>query len=158
WRSLGHGRGTRSQRGVCVICLRRRTGPFAPEGEGERRECLRRIICDKQKVRGFFGPYRFLRRSAPAPDPAADALLQGRLATHRGIVDQRLAKTPYRLGANPAIADISLAGYMYYPPEEFGFDIAKDYSAIGAWADRVKALPGWQQPYELMPGYPLAKV
>ena len=27
--------------------------------------------------------------------------------------------------------------------EEFGFDIAKEYPAIGAWMERMKALPGW---------------
>ena len=31
------------------------------------------------------------------------------------------------LGERPTIADISLVAYLYYPPEEFGFDIAKDY-------------------------------
>jgi glutathione S-transferase len=44
---------------------------------------------------------------------------------------------------------------LYYPSEEFGFDIIKDHPAIGPWLDRMKALPGWKPPYELMPGYPL---
>ena len=48
-----------------------------------------------------------------------------------------------------------MTAYLYYPAEEFGFDIAKDYPAIGAWLERMKALPGWKHPYELMPGYPL---
>ena len=39
--------------------------------------------------------------------------------------------------------------------EEFGFDVAKDHSAIGAWLGRIKALPGWGHPYDLMPGYPI---
>ena len=26
---------------------------------------------------------------------------------------------------------------------------------IGAWLERIKALPGWKHPYDLMPGYPL---
>ena len=39
-------------------------------------------------------------------------------------------------------------------PGEFGFDIAGTHKNIGAWLDRVKALPGWKHPYELMPGYP----
>ena len=54
----------------------------------------------------------------------------------------------------PTIADVSMTGYLYYPAEEFGFDIAKDHPAIGAWLERMKALPGWKHPYELMPGYP----
>ena len=47
-----------------------------------------------------------------------------------------------------------MTGYLYYPAEEFGFDIAKDHPAIGAWLERMKALPGWKHPYDLMPGYP----
>ena len=31
---------------------------------------------------------------------------------------------PYMLGERPTIADLSLVAYLYYPAEEFGFDIA----------------------------------
>ena len=61
------------------------------------------------------------------------------------------------LGDQPTTVDISLAGYLYYPAEEFGFDITKDYPALGAWMERMKALPGWVHPYELMPGHPLVR-
>ena len=71
------------------------------------------------------------------------------------IVDKRLATRPFVLGARPTIADVSLVGYLYYPAEEFGFDIPATFPAIGKWLDRMKALPGWKHPYELMPGYPL---
>ena len=29
-----------------------------------------------------------------------------------------------------------------------------NYPAIAAWLERMKALPGWKHPYDLMPGYP----
>ena len=67
-------------------------------------------------------------------------------------VDQR--KAPFLLGGQPTIADISLAGYLYYPAEEFGFDIGAQHKNIGAWRERIRALPGWAHPYDLMPGYP----
>ena len=51
-----------------------------------------------------------------------------------------------------------MTGYLYYPADEFGFDIAKDHPAIGAWLERMKALPGWKHPYDLMPGHPPGKV
>ena len=47
-----------------------------------------------------------------------------------------------------------MTAYLYYPAEEFGFDIAKEHPAIGAWLARIKALPNWKHPYQLMPGYP----
>jgi glutathione S-transferase len=154
---LVHGDKKLSQSGVCLVYLADRTGKFKPEGEDERLEALRWIIFDNQKISGFLGPYRFLRNFAPARDPGGEAFLKGRLTGNLGIVDNRLAKAPYLLGARATIADVSLASYLYYPSEEFGFDIAKDFPAIGAWMARIKALPGWGHPYELMPGYPLVR-
>jgi len=154
---LVHGKKKLTQSAVMLTYLSDHTGKFKPEGEDERLEALRWIIFDNQKVNGFLGPYRFLRNFAPARDPGAEAFLKGRLTGNLGIVDKRLAKAPYLLGARPTIADISLAAYLYYPAEEFGFDIAKDFPAIGAWMERIKALPGWVHPYELMPGYPLVR-
>jgi glutathione S-transferase len=153
---LVHGAKKLSQSGVCLTYLAERSGKFLPAGDDERLECLRWIIFDNQKVNGFLGPYRFLLNFAPARDPGGEAFLLGRLKNNLAVVDKRLARTPWLAGGDhPTIADVSLAGYMYYPAEEFGFDILKDYPAIGAWTDRVKALPGWKHPYELMPGYPL---
>jgi glutathione S-transferase len=154
---LEHGERKLSQSGVCLIYLADRTGKFKPEGEDERLEALRWIIFDNQKISGFLGPYRFLRNFAPARDAGGEAFLKGRLTGNLGVVDSRLTKAPYLLGARVTIADVSLASYLYYPPEEFGFDIAKDFPAIGAWMARIKALPGWVHPYELMPGYPLVR-
>jgi glutathione S-transferase len=71
-----------------------------------------------------------------------------------GIVNKRLEKTPFLVGDRPTTADVSLTGYLYYPAEEFGFDIAKDHPAIASWLQRMQALPGWAHPYDLMPGYP----
>jgi glutathione S-transferase len=153
---LVHGARKFSQSAVCLTYLAERSGKFLPAGEDERLECLRWIIFDNQKVNGFLGPYRFLLNFAPARDPGAEAFLRGRLTNNLGVVDKRLARTPWLAGsARPTIADISLAGYLFYPAEEFEFDIAKDYPAIGAWTERIKALPGWKHPYEMMPGYPL---
>src|SRR5246127_2599403 len=153
---LVHGDNKLSQSGVCLTYLAERTGKFAPQGEDEKLEALRWIIFDNQKVNGFLGPYRFLRNFAkPAPDPAVLAFLKARIDGNLAIVDQRLAKAPFMLGNQPSIVDISLAGYLFYPAEEFGFDIASQFKNIVAWRDRMKALPGWAHPYNLMPGHPL---
>ena len=153
---LVHGAKKLSQSGVILNYLAERSGKFRPEGEDERLEALRWIIFDNQKVNGFLGPYRFLRNFAkPAGDPAVMAFLKGRIDGNLAIVDKRLAGRPYILGNRPTIADLSLVAYLYYPPDEFGFDIAAEHKNIAAWLDRIKALPGWKHPYDLMPGYPL---
>jgi glutathione S-transferase len=84
------------------------------------------------------------------------AFLKGRIESAFKIVEKHLTIRAYVLGAKPSIADFSMCGYLFYPPEELGFDIAADYPAVAAWLDRIKALPGWEHPYKLMPGHPLA--
>ena len=152
---LVHGAKKLTQSGVILTYLAKRSSKFKPEGEDEELEALRWIIFDNQKVNGFLGPYRFLRFLAkPAGDPAVLAFLKGRIDNNLAIVDKRLSALPFMLGARPTIADLSLVAYLYYPPEEFGFDIAGTHGNIAKWLDRIKALPGWKHPYELMPGYP----
>jgi len=146
-----------SQSGVCLTYLAERSGRFQPQGEDERLECLRWIIFDNQKVSGYLGPYRYLRNFAPARDAGAEAFFKGRLDNTLGIVNKRLARGDFLLGPRPTIADLSLVGYLYYPADEYGFDIAAEYPAIGNFMARIQALPGWRHPYELMPGHPLAK-
>jgi len=153
---LVHGARTLSQSGVILTYLADRSRQYRPDGDDERLEALRWIIFDNQKVNGFLGPYRFLRMFAKPPgDPKVLAFLKGRIDNNLAIVDKRLATRPFVLGARPTIADISLVAYLYYPAEEFGFDIAAEHANIAAWLARMKTLPGWAHPYDLMPGHPL---
>jgi glutathione S-transferase len=80
-----------------------------------------------------------------------DAFLRSRVEASFAIVDKHLAGRDFMLGERPTIVDFSLAGYVFYPPEETGFDIAASYPAIDAWRHRLAALPGWKPPYEMMP-------
>jgi glutathione S-transferase len=153
---LLHGAKKLSQSGVILTYLAECSGKYLPHGEEERLEALRWIIFDNQKVNGFLGPYRFLRLFAKPPgDPNVLAFLKGRIDNNLAIVDTRLAGRPFVLGERPTIADISLVAYLYYPAEEFGFDIAAEHRHIAAWLERMRALPGWEHPYALMPGHPL---
>ncbi len=153
---LVHGGKKLTQSGVILTYLANHSGKFRPQGEDEELESLRWIIFDNQKVNGFLGPFRFLKNFAkPAGDPAVMAFLKGRAQGNLAIVNKRLTDRKFLVSDKPTIADVSMTGYLYYPAEEFGFDIAKDYPAIGAWLERMKALPGWKHPYDLMPGYPL---
>lgn len=144
-----------TQSAVILKYLARKSGRYLPKDDDEDMEALRWMIFDNQKVNGFIGPYRFMKNWAkPAPDQAVFNFLKARIDMNLGIVNTRLGKAAYLLGDHPTIADISMVGYLYYPAEEFGFDIRKDHPAIAAWLDRIKALPGWANPYDLMPGYP----
>jgi glutathione S-transferase len=145
-----------SQSGVILTYLSEKSGQYQSKTEDDRLEALRWLLFDNQKVNGYLGPYRFLRWIVtPAGDPKVLEFLKGRIDNNLGVVDKRLAKAPWLVGDYPTIADISMCGYMYYPAEELGFDIPATYPNIGKWLERIKALPGWEHPYKLMPGHPL---
>jgi glutathione S-transferase len=105
---------------------------------------------------GLVGTFRFLRCFAKPPgDAIVIKFLKTRIDGSLGILDKHLAGSPYILGDRPTIADLSLVGYLYYPAEELDFNVGQEHKNIGAWLGRIKALPKWQHPYDLMPGHPL---
>ena len=155
---LVHGAKKLSQSGVILTYLAEHTGQFKPEsGEDARLEALRWIIFDNQKVNGFLGPFRFLRNFArPAGDPAVMAFLKGRIDGSLAILDKRLAKAPFVLGAEPTIADISLCRLpVLSAPTNSASTLPPTTRTSARGSSRMKALPGWAHPYDLMPGHPL---
>ena len=150
---LEHGGKRLSQSGVILIYLSRHFGKFGAENEAEELEMLRWMFFDNHKFTSFQATYRFMNAFMPqAPDPHVLQFLRGRADPAYTIVDKHLASQDFVAGPLPTIADISLAGYIFYPPEEMGFDVKEIYPNIDAWRERIKAIPGWVDPYELMPG------
>jgi glutathione S-transferase len=142
-----------TQSGVIQTYLSRRLGKFGPENEDEELEVLRWMLFDNHKVSSYLGVYRFLRVLNPkAPDPAVLQFLKGRVEAALAVLNQHLAAREFVAAPRVTIADLSLAGYVYYPTEEHGIDFAAEYPNIFAWMERIKAMPGWKDPYELMPG------
>ena len=142
-----------SQSGVILTYLSQATGKFAPANENERMEALRWMLFDNHKFTSYLATYRFLKAFAqPAADPSVLAFLKGRFDAAAAIVDKHLAGSRFMVGDKPTTADFSLAGYVFYPAEEHGYDWAKTHPNIHAWTERLRALPGWKGPYELMPG------
>ncbi len=142
-----------TQSAAIMLYLSNRHGAYGGEGEDERQEVLRWMFFDNHKFTSYFATWRFMKAFAPAaPDPAVEKFLRGRIDNAFGIVERHLANREYMVGSRPTIADMSLCGYVYYPPEESGYDLAKQYPAIARWSERLKQLPGWKPPYELLPG------
>jgi glutathione S-transferase len=134
---------------VILTYLAERTGKFGGKTDDERREILRWILFDNHKFTSYFATLRFQVGIQKGGETPVTEFLRGRAITAWTVADKHLATQPFIAGAAPTIADFSLAGYIYYP-EETGIDRAK-FPHIAAWAERLKALPGWKHPYDLMP-------
>ncbi|MFA5952406.1 MAG: glutathione S-transferase [Hyphomicrobium sp.] len=142
-----------SQSGAILTYLAETTGKFAPESDEERYEALRWMLYDNYRFTSSYATHRFQKCFAnPPPHPAALEFLKARADGAFAVVEKHLSGRAFIAADRPTIADFSLAGYIFYPREEIGYDIAKDYPSIFAWSERIKALPGWKHPYDLLPG------
>jgi glutathione S-transferase len=153
---LVHGTRKLCQSGVILAYLAEREGRFDARTEFERFEVPRWILFDNHKFTSYLATYRFMRSFTQNPDPAVLAFLKGRVDGAFAIVEKHFAGgQPFLVGPEPTIADVSLCGYLFYPAEELGIDIAADYPQIASWLGRIRALRGWAHPYDIMPGNPL---
>jgi len=142
-----------SQSGAILTYLADKHGAFGGENDGERLEILRWLLFDNHKFTSYFGSYRFAKAFGPTPpDSAVMDWLEGRTGNAFRIVDDHLAHMPYVIGERPTIADFSMSGYLFYPIEESGYDWPSRFPHIASWVERMKGIPGWASPYEVLPG------
>ena len=146
-----------TQTAPILMRLAARYGRFDGRDERERFEILRWLFWDNHKLTGFMASYRFQRTFTPNPDPRVLAYMRGRLDDFLGIAGRTFAERPFVAGDRPTIADLSMSGYLVFPADETGYDLATDFPAVHAWLQRLAALPGWRGPYDLLPGQRLTR-
>lgn len=143
----------------CLIQLHiaEQTGMFHGRTEDERRDILRWLFWDVSKGSGQFGPLRFMMNFLPEEKRSQDTVswLSGRVAASLDVLEAHLGHRDWLVGDRPTLADLSCCGYLYYP-EPFTF-VREERPAISAWLNRIADLPGWDTPYNLMPGNPSAR-
>jgi len=155
---LVHGDVTISQSGVMLDYLSKQFGRFGPADDAEHREILRWVLWENHKLNSFQGIYRFMLNFAPeaARNDAVNGFLKGRVLAALKTLDAHLDGRDWIAAERATIADVACSGYLFYPREEYQWADDEVFSNIDAWKTRVAALPGWQHPYDLMPGHPLA--
>ena len=143
-----------TQSGVIQNYLYNRTGKHGGKDEAEKLEILRWILWDNHKLSSFAGNTRFLMNFFPKdkrPQPVIDFNL-ARLKSSYGILENALTDKDFLVGNNISHADMTCCAYLYYP-EPFGFK-RDDWPNIDRWLGNISTIPGWQHPYDLMPGNP----
>ena len=135
------------QSNVILDYLARTTGHFEPATEQDRwraREWLSweaDAITNVAKVRHY---HRFR-----TVDPAVMAYFRPPAEEALSFIDQTLADRQWLVGETCTIADIGCWGRMVFMAEG-GFDIA-NWPNLLAWSERLKAMPGFALPYDLIP-------
>jgi glutathione S-transferase len=142
-----------SQSAVILDYLVEQFGKFGWNDNTERREILRWLLWDNHKLTSYTATFRFLNKLVANPEPAVLAEFRKRSESSWKILDTHLAGRSHVVGDRLTVADISICGYLFFE-EELGVDW-NQYPNIHGWLGRIRALPGWKHPYDLLPGHPI---
>ncbi|MBK8770809.1 MAG: glutathione S-transferase family protein [Rhizobiales bacterium] len=146
---LKHENRTYSQSGVILDYLAEVTRKFGAKSEDERREILRWMLFDNHKLTASIASLRYLLTLTKKPEGEVTEYLRKRALGALAVVNAHLADRNFIMGKRATIADFSLCGYLYYG-DELPFDL-EQHTHVMNWLDRIRALPGWKHPYDLMP-------
>jgi len=142
-----------TQSGVILDYLAEKTGQFGPANGDERRDILRWLFYDNHKLTSYTATYRFLRTFVPEPNRTVVEEFRKRAESAWGVLNAHLDGRRFVVAERLTIADLSLVGYLFFD-DEIGVDW-NDYPHLRDWLARIRGLPGWAHPYDLMPGHPL---
>lgn len=128
-----------------ILCYLAEGTPYMPEDRFERALALQWMFFEQYSHEPYVAVRRSLLRyphlaSDVTPERLAALLRQGNRAL--SVMEDRLLETPFMAGQAPSIADIALYAYTHCA-EDGGFDLA-GFSAITAWLERVRSLPGFR--------------
>jgi glutathione S-transferase len=115
--------------------------PLVPEDRYERAQMLQWMFFEQYDHEPSIAVVRFWLAYSGRPEAFAERLDERTAAGYRALdaMEQHLEGRDWLVGASATLADIALYAYTHVAPEG-GFDLGR-YPAIGAWLERVAAMP-----------------
>lgn len=151
---LNHNGQVFTQSGAILTYLVNKIGKFGWENETQQYEILRWLLFDNHKLTSNLATYRYGYSVHPGVfDETVLEFVRNRTLGALSIVDQALSRHQFIAKTNNAsIADLSMAAYLLYPPEEYNVDLESKFPSVARWLTDIRNLQNWKSPYELMPG------
>ncbi len=136
-----------SQSNVILHVLARRHKLFDGPTEAEKVRVREWLAWEANRLAMSLPHLRFSRMFTPAGE-ALEAWFTARMIADFDQLAQELHDKPFITGDAPTIADVSCCGYMFWT-DQARVDLGP-WPPLVAWLDRIRALKGWQAPYDLM--------
>jgi len=146
-----------SQSGAILHYLSLKTELFTSNKSDIKLEINRWLLWDNYKLTPNLATGRFMSLFLPEAKRNQSVIdfLLGRASASLKILNAHLVDRDFVVGDNVSIADLSIAGYIFFT-EEFDFDMSPFPNVI-SWRNRIRKLKNWQHPYDLMPGHPIKR-
>jgi glutathione S-transferase len=135
------------QSNAILDTLARRCGRLDGQTESQRVRVREWLAWEANRIAMSLPHLRFSRRFTPA-GPALDAWFSERMHVDLDRLDLALGESPFLAGDAPTIADVSCCGYLFWA-DQAGVDLGT-WPRVQGWLTRIRALPGWRAPYELL--------
>jgi glutathione S-transferase len=145
--SLKHRGLTILQSNVILDYLARETGIFEGKTEQARWQAREWLSWEADHITAVARVRHSARFRKMHDEVIAEARPRAEAAL--SFVDRAVTDRPFLIGDYPTIADLGCWGRMVFM-HEGGFDIA-NWPHLQAWAARLKAMPGFALPYDLIP-------
>jgi GST-like protein len=131
--------------GAILNYLASKAGRFMPpEGSVERQRVQEWLFWQVGHVTPYLSQLRVFKEKAPEPIPFALDLLGAEASRLYGVLEKRLQAADYVAGEY-SIADMAI--FPWIQPLRQGQEL-KEYPAIHAWRERIKARPAVQRAYQ----------
>ncbi len=133
---------------VILDYLAQTTGHFEGENEQDRWRCREWLSWENDAIQNIARVRHFARFRPEVPAIIADHFRPPAEAALT-FVDTHLSGRTWLVGDTCTIADIGCWGRMVFMAEG-GFEIGR-WPHLEAWSQRLKAMPGFALPYDLIP-------
>ncbi|HYM32888.1 MAG TPA: glutathione S-transferase N-terminal domain-containing protein [Candidatus Cybelea sp.] len=124
--------------GAILVYLADKTGKLIPPGPRGRYDCLQWLMFQMGGLGPMLGQAHHFRRFAPEQLPYAIKRYTDETARLYGVMNRRLADTPY-LAGEYSIADI--ASYPWIARHEWQGQKLEDFPHLKRWYDAIGARP-----------------
>ncbi len=129
--------------GAILVYLAGKTGRFLPEGDRERYEVLQWLMFQMGGVGPMLGQNHHFRQYAPEKLPYAIDRYTNEAKRLYGVIDKRLAASPWLGGKDYSIADIATWPWLRNWKNQ-GIELS-DYPHLNAWFGKIEARPAVQR-------------
>ena len=137
--------------GAILVYLAAKTGRFLPAGDREKYEVLQWLMFQMGGVGPMLGQAHHFRIYAPEKSEYAVNRYSHEAKRLYGVIDKRLAQSPWLGGREYSIADI--ATFPWLRSWQNQGIVLTDYPHLKAWFDRIAERPAVQRGVKVLAEY-----
>ncbi len=116
---------------------------YLPDDRYQRALMLQWQFFEQYSHEPFIATARYINKYLGLPEDRMAEYESKQEGGHKAlaVLEQQLGQTPFLVGSQLTVADITLYGYTHVA-HEGGFDLA-GYPAVNSWLTRIAGLPGY---------------